>query len=109
MPVSRAPVNRLVSARDFRVKSNSKPVGTLEAARQHALRLLESQPALAFEQAAEILKVSANHPQAMLVAGAARRLCRDPAGAELTLKSFSHALPGAMVGANGQPGVVVAS
>jgi predicted Zn-dependent protease len=75
------------------VNSNSEPVGTLEVALQHALRLLESQPALAAQQAAEILKVSPNHPQAMLVAGAARRLCNDAAGAVLKLKALCDVFP----------------
>ena len=73
--------------------SNTEPVGSLETALQHALRLLESQPALAAEQAAEILKVSPNHPQATLVAGTARRLCNDAAGAVLALTALSRDQP----------------
>ena len=52
----------------------SEPVGTLEVALAHASRLLETKPALAAEQATEILKAVPGHPFARLILGAARRL-----------------------------------
>jgi tetratricopeptide (TPR) repeat protein len=50
-----------------------EPVGTLEVALAHAGRLLATQPAMAAEQAAEILKVVPNQPAAMLLLGSAQR------------------------------------
>jgi predicted Zn-dependent protease len=73
--------------------TSSEPVGSLATALKHALHLLENQPALAAEQAAEILKISPGHPQAMLVAGTARRLCRDDAGALVLLKALCRDQP----------------
>ena len=51
----------------------SQPVGTLEVALAHAARLLGSQPALAAQQANEILAVAPGHPQATLLLGIAHR------------------------------------
>jgi tetratricopeptide (TPR) repeat protein len=50
----------------------SEPTGTLEQALAHATRLLATDPALAGEQASEILKVVRNHPQATLLLGLAQ-------------------------------------
>ena len=50
----------------------AEPVGTLEVALAHASRLLAVRPALAAEQACEILKVVPLQPQAMLILGLAR-------------------------------------
>jgi tetratricopeptide (TPR) repeat protein len=57
--------------------SVSEPVGTLEVALAHAARLLEGRPALAAEQALEILKLAPAHPAANLLLGVARRRCGD--------------------------------
>jgi tetratricopeptide (TPR) repeat protein len=78
------------------LKNNSASnIGTsLDVALKHALRLLESQPALAAEQASEIVKGSPNHPLATLVMGAARRLCSDSAGALEILEPLARAHPG---------------
>lgn len=46
---------------------NQAPLGTVDAALAHALRLLAVQPVLAARQAQEILKVAAGHPIALLV------------------------------------------
>lgn len=51
----------------------AEPVGTLEVALAHAGRLLATNPALAAEQAAEILKVVPDQPVALLLLGAAQR------------------------------------
>ncbi|HEY3731681.1 MAG TPA: sulfotransferase [Steroidobacteraceae bacterium] len=48
--------------------------GSLEVALAHAERLLARDPALAAQQALEILKAAANHPRARLILGAAHRL-----------------------------------
>jgi tetratricopeptide (TPR) repeat protein len=55
----------------------SEPVGTLEVALAHAARLLETQPALASEQASEILKAVPGHPPARLILGMARRIAGE--------------------------------
>jgi hypothetical protein len=58
-----------------------EPTGSLDVALAHASRLLATDPALAAEQASEILRVVAHHPQAMLVLGAARNAGGDACGA----------------------------
>jgi len=47
------------------------PLGTLDVALAHAARLLAREPALAAEQAAEILKVHPDQPQALALSGLA--------------------------------------
>ncbi len=49
------------------MSSPTEPVGTLDAAMAHAARLLEAKPALAAEQAIEILKVVPDHPPALFL------------------------------------------
>ena len=58
----------------------AEPVGTLEVALAHASRLLAMQPAIAAEQACEILKVVPKQPQAMLILGLARAAAGDVDG-----------------------------
>jgi tetratricopeptide (TPR) repeat protein len=62
--------------------SGSEPVGTLDVALAHAERLLAEQPALAAEQAREVLAVAPRHPSATLILAAALRRTRQ-AGAAL--------------------------
>jgi tetratricopeptide (TPR) repeat protein len=52
---------------------STDPVGTLEVALAHTARLLETEPALAAEQATEILKAVPSHPLATLMLGTANR------------------------------------
>jgi tetratricopeptide (TPR) repeat protein len=52
-----------------------QPLGSLELALSHAARLLPTQPALAAEQASEILKVAPDHPLAALLLAVAQRAC----------------------------------
>src|ERR1700738_1834720 len=52
----------------------AEPVGTLDVALAHAQRLLQRDPRLAAEQAAEILKGAPGHPHARLILGAAQRI-----------------------------------
>jgi tetratricopeptide (TPR) repeat protein len=73
--------------------SGSDPVGSLDVALNHTARLLATQPALAAEQASEILKVVPGHPLATLFLGAARRACGDSAAAVQILGSLVSALP----------------
>ncbi|MCL1634211.1 sulfotransferase [Luteimonas sp. SX5] len=61
--------------------SVSEPTASLEIALAHASRLLATDPALAGEQATEILKVVENHPQALLVLGASHNARGDAARA----------------------------
>jgi tetratricopeptide (TPR) repeat protein len=55
--------------------------GSVEVALRHASQLLLERPALAAEQAVEILKVVPEHPMALLLLAVARRACGDPAAA----------------------------
>src|SRR6266513_5989973 len=66
------------------VSGAAEPVGSVDVALAHALRLLEHDPRLAAEQAGEILKAVPGHPNATLVLGIARRASGDP-GTALTL------------------------
>ena len=63
------------------MSSAFEPVGTLEVALAHTERLLKSDPVLAAEQAAEILKAVPNHPVATLLMGIACRSSGDAASA----------------------------
>jgi tetratricopeptide (TPR) repeat protein len=71
-----------------------EPTATLEIALAHAVRLLDEQPALAAEQAAEILQHLPGHPTALLVLGASRTACGDHAGALAVLEPLALAQPG---------------
>lgn len=55
------------------MSSPAEPVGTIDVALAHTSRLLQSDPKLAAEQAAEILRVVPRHPVATLLLGCARR------------------------------------
>ncbi len=71
----------------------SEPVGTLEVALAHAARLLETQPARASEQAAEILKAVPGHPPARLILGMARRIVGDTGAALEVLEPLAREQP----------------
>ena len=58
-----------------------EPVGTLDVALAHTERLLASDPAMAAEQAREILSVVPGHPAAQLMLGSALRRTGEAAGA----------------------------
>lgn len=68
-------------------------VGSLEVALQHARRLLPVQPALAAEQATEILKVVPGQPAAMLLLALAQRACGDATAAVATLQELCRRQP----------------
>jgi tetratricopeptide (TPR) repeat protein len=71
-----------------------EPVGTIEVALSHAGKLLESEPALAAEQAREILKAAPSHPLATLFIGIAQRRLGDAEGALEILQPLARAQPG---------------
>ena len=75
------------------MSSGSDPVGSVELALTHTTRLLATQPALAAEQAAEILKVVPGQPLATLLLGVARRACGDFAAAASILGPLAAAQP----------------
>jgi predicted Zn-dependent protease len=54
--------------------THSEPTGSVEVALAHATRLLARNPALAAQQAREVLAVVAGHPRARLILGAAHRI-----------------------------------
>lgn len=71
----------------------SDSLGTLEVALAHAQRLLRDNPALAAEQAREILHVMPGQPTATLLLGVARRLTKEfPAALEI-LEPLARAHP----------------
>ena len=71
-----------------------EPVGTVDVALQHAVKLLGEAPALAAEQADEILKAVPRHPLALLVKGVARRNLGDVNAALEILRPLAAAQPG---------------
>jgi tetratricopeptide (TPR) repeat protein len=71
-----------------------EPVGTLDVALKHALELLNESPALAAEQAEEILKATPQHPLALLVKGVARRGLGAADAALEVLRPLAAAQPG---------------
>jgi Flp pilus assembly protein TadD len=71
----------------------AEPVATLETALAHASRLLTTDPALAGEQAAEIIKAVGDHPMALLVLGVSRRARGDIDGALGILQPLATAQP----------------
>ena len=70
-----------------------EPVGTIDVALAHAARLLERNPALAAEQAGEVLKVVPAHPGATLIRGMALRAGGDAAGALALLQPLAERQP----------------
>jgi tetratricopeptide (TPR) repeat protein len=92
--------------------------GSVEVALRHASRLLPERPALAAEQAAEILKVVPEHPMALLLLALARRACGDPAAALGVLQHLCDKQPrwalaqyelGTTLGALGQGEAAIAA
>jgi len=75
------------------MSSAAEPVGGLDVALSYAARLLDSDPALAAEQADEILRQAPGHPTAQLIAGMAARKRGDFAGALAQLEPLAKAQP----------------
>ncbi len=67
-----------------------EPTGSLDVALAHAQRLLQRDPRLAAEQAAEILKVAPGHPHARLILGAAQRIAGHTQAALEVLEPLAH-------------------
>jgi tetratricopeptide (TPR) repeat protein len=75
------------------VSGAAEPVGSVDVALAHAARLLERDPALAAEQAGEILKAAPAHPAALLILGVARRRGGDAAAALEVLRPLTESQP----------------
>jgi len=73
--------------------SVAEPTASLDAALAHAARLLATDPALAGEQASEILRVVEDHPTALLLLGASRSASGDLPGALDSLGKLAAAQP----------------
>jgi tetratricopeptide (TPR) repeat protein len=71
----------------------AEPVGTLEVALAHALRLLATNPSMAAEQAAEILKAVPAHPAALLLLASAQRATGNPGAAVEILEALTGRQP----------------
>lgn len=71
------------------MNSAADPTGTIEVALNHAGRLMATNPALALEQANEILKAAPNHPVATLLVGVAHRALGDSGAALRTLRALA--------------------
>ena len=82
------------AGRTARLSGRAQPLGSLEVALSHAARLLPAQPALAAEQAVEILKVAPDHPVATLLLAVAHRACGDATAALENLQRLCRRQPG---------------
>src|SRR5437763_5982825 len=71
----------------------AQPVGSLDSALAHALDRIEGQPALALEQATEILKTVPGHPIATRLVGMGQRRLGDPTAALDTLEPLVRSQP----------------
>ncbi|MHB8721220.1 MAG: tetratricopeptide repeat-containing sulfotransferase family protein [Steroidobacteraceae bacterium] len=71
----------------------AEPTGSLETALAHTRRLLDSDPAMAAQQADEILKVAPGHPPATLLLATARRRTGDTPGALALLNALAATQP----------------
>ncbi|HVW68206.1 MAG TPA: sulfotransferase [Steroidobacteraceae bacterium] len=100
------------------MSGGAEPVGTIEVALSHTARLLGRDPALAAEQATEILKVAPRHPVATLLLGAARRLSGRTRTALEILEPLAREQPnwaaaqyeqGLALSSAGQPAAAIAS
>jgi tetratricopeptide (TPR) repeat protein len=75
------------------MSDGKEPTGSIEIAIAHARRLLQTDPRLAAEQAAEILKVAPQHPPAQLLRGVALRAGGDWQAALEVLQPLASAQP----------------
>jgi len=71
----------------------AQPVGSLGVALAHAARLLLTHPALAEDQAREILTSVPGHPPALYLLGEARRRLGDPESARAILAPLAASQP----------------
>jgi tetratricopeptide (TPR) repeat protein len=82
------------AGRTARLSGHAQSLGSLEVALSHAARLLPGKPALAAEQAVEILKVAPDHPVATLLLAVAHRACGDATAALENLQRLCRRQPG---------------
>jgi len=75
------------------LSTSTESTGTIDVALAHARRLLDTDPALAVEQALEILKAGPDHPPALLILAEARRRLGQPAAALAVLEPLVQAQP----------------
>lgn len=75
------------------MSATDEATGTLGVALKHAAQLLKSAPALAVEQASEILKIVPRHPAATLMLGVAQRATGAIDASRQTLQSVIAAHP----------------
>lgn len=75
------------------MRATDEATGTLQQALQHTARLLQNQPALAAEQASEILRVVPQHPVASQLLAAARSAQGDIPGAIAILLPLAEGQP----------------
>ncbi|MHB1869273.1 MAG: tetratricopeptide repeat-containing sulfotransferase family protein [Steroidobacteraceae bacterium] len=75
------------------VNTSLEPLGTVQTALDHAFRLLETRPALAAEQANEILKAVPQQREALLLLGVARRKSGQTEAALAVLRELCEAQP----------------
>jgi len=75
------------------LSGHAQSLGSLEVALSHAARLLPARPALAAEQATEILKVAPDHPLATLLLAVAHRACGNTTDALESLRQLCHKQP----------------
>jgi len=75
------------------LNSFAEPLGTLDVALTHATALLGKNPALAAQQAQEILKIVPGHPRARLVLGTARRISGQTEDALAVLEPLTREQP----------------
>ena len=73
------------------MSATQEVTGTLEVALKHTAQLLETAPALAAEQAHEILKAAPQHPSAMIMLGVAQRKTGGLATSLSTLTELTSA------------------
>ncbi len=94
------------------------PVGAVQTALAHTVRLLASEPALAEAQARAILNAVPGHPEAVLLLARARRAQGDVAGALSLLQPLAASQPraavvhmdlGAALGASGRGAEAIAA
>ena len=71
----------------------SEASATFDTALAHAMRLLDTDPALAAEQASEIIRAVGEHPMALLVLGTAHRMRGDINAALDVLRPLASAQP----------------
>lgn len=88
------PRRKECSLEDMGTRIAQEPAASVEAALAHALQLLDDAPALAAEQAREILRVAPGHPAAELLSGMAANAMGDFAQAAAVLDPLVQAQPG---------------